>query len=83
MRQVTSEFPVVTPKTTVFIDVAIPNLKLAFESDGSYFHKDKKNDRKRDELLRKQGWTVYHFKADYPEDITIKLVEKKLWKVLK
>jgi len=42
------------------IDVAVPELKLAFEYDGSYWH-DEEKDKIRDKILSTLGWTVYRF----------------------
>lgn len=40
------------------IDIAVPELKLAFEYDGEYWHQDKEKDKKRDEILHQLGWKV-------------------------
>lgn len=49
-----------TSKTFRFIDVAIPSMKLGFEFDGSYWHKDIEADKQRDHELVEQGWTIAH-----------------------
>jgi len=42
-----------------FLDVAIPKLKINFEYDGVYWHKNTKSiDADRDELLNKKKWKV-------------------------
>lgn len=53
------------------IDVAVPELKLAFEYDGSYWH-DEEKDKIRDEILSKSGWIVYRFLDYLPSSITMK-----------
>jgi hypothetical protein len=40
------------------IDIAVPDLKLAFEYDGEYWHQDKEKDKKRDKVLNSLGWIV-------------------------
>lgn len=49
-----------TSVTLRFIDVAVPQLKLGFEFDGTYWHKDKTKDALRDKELTDQGWTIAH-----------------------
>jgi len=50
------------------LDIAVPDLKLCFEYDGSYWH-DKERDKKRDEVLEKMGWKVIRFVDNLPESI--------------
>jgi very-short-patch-repair endonuclease len=45
-----------------FPDFLIPKSKLLIEVDGSYWHRNKARDRKRDRDLRKLGYRVVHFK---------------------
>jgi len=47
-----------------FIDVAIPQLKLGFEFDGTYWHKDKTKDSLRDKELTDLGWTIAHINEE-------------------
>ena len=43
------------------VDFAIRSLRIVFEADGVYWHRDKNADRKRDRLLQSQGWSVQRF----------------------
>lgn len=52
------EFPIKTKEGMKFADIAVPSLKIDFEYDGGYWHKDKKRDSDRDLSLFKQGWKV-------------------------
>jgi len=45
------------------LDIAVPELKLCFEYDGSYWHNPEK-DKRRDEVLKKMGWKVIRY-IDY------------------
>jgi hypothetical protein len=64
-----------------FADFAIPDLKIAIECDGIYWH-NKDRDDKRDSDLISQGWSVIHLLED---DIRNNLVncEKEITRVLK
>lgn len=45
------------------IDVLIPELKIGFEYDGIYWHKNKEEyDKNKDELAKQKGITIYHIK---------------------
>ena len=49
----------------IFLDIAIPHLKIDIECDGEYWHnlpKVKEQDRFKELLLEKYGWTVLRFK---------------------
>lgn len=53
------EYPVVINKTkTIWLDIAVPELKLNYELDGAYWHQDKDKDDKRDQLLINLGWKI-------------------------
>ena len=54
------------------LDVAIPNLKIWFESDGSYWHQDKEKDSERQKKVEELGWTVIRYEADYIKDVPSK-----------
>jgi hypothetical protein len=43
------------------LDVAIPNLKIWFESDGSYWHQDKEKDLKRQQKIENLGWKCIRY----------------------
>jgi len=47
------------------LDIAIPDLKIAIEYDGSYWH-DKEKDKVRDRLLKTRGWTTLRFEDYIP-----------------
>lgn len=51
------------------LDIAVPELKLCFEYDGSYWHQDAEKDRIRDEVLERYGWTVKRFVDRLPQYI--------------
>jgi len=42
------------------LDIAVPELKLCFEYDGSYWH-DEEKDKRRDEVLEGMGWIVNRY----------------------
>lgn len=46
-----------------FADIALPEQKIIIEIDGSYWHRDKQRDQKRDDDIRAQGWDV--LRVDY------------------
>jgi very-short-patch-repair endonuclease len=48
------------------LDIAVPEKKLCFEYDGSYWHQDKEKDKKRDQVLYELGWKVIRFRDDLP-----------------
>lgn len=48
----------------LFLDFAIPELKIDIECDGEYWHTAPKfveKDKKRDEFLKSEGWTILRF----------------------
>ena len=55
------------------LDVAIPDLMICFESDGTWYHQDHEKDIKRQTEIEKLGWVVVRY---YPVD-TIKQVPSK------
>jgi len=46
----------------VNLDIAIPQLKIAFEYDGSYWHQDSKKDNERQTKIEKLGWEFIRYK---------------------
>lgn len=48
------------------IDIAVPQLSLAIEYDGSYWHQDEESDRKRQQILEEEGWTVLRYRDYIP-----------------
>jgi len=56
------EYPLITKNGVKFLDVAVPSLKLCFEYDGEYWHKDKKEqDKIREQGIVNEGWMVVRF----------------------
>lgn len=53
-------------KRSYSFDVAIPELMICFESDGSYWHQDKENDLIRQKEIEELGWKLIRY---YPVDI--------------
>ena len=47
--------------TKLELDFAIVDKKIAIECDGSYWHRDKNRDRRRDYFLKSRGWTTIRF----------------------
>jgi G:T-mismatch repair DNA endonuclease (very short patch repair protein) len=43
------------------VDFAIPELKIAIECDGEYWHQDKKRDKERQSKIEKEGWFVLRY----------------------
>jgi hypothetical protein len=60
-EKVLMEFPIKVHSNLKFLDIAIPSLKINIEYDGSYWHRDKKRDKKRDRGLKQLGWFVIRF----------------------
>jgi len=58
------------------IDIVIPNLKIAIEYDGSYWHQDKNYDIKRQKQIEELGWIFLRYVdripsiADLQKDIS-------------
>jgi hypothetical protein len=50
------------------LDIAVPELKLCFEYDGSYWH-DVEKDKKRDEVLEEMGWKIIRYVDKLPKVI--------------
>lgn len=46
-----------------FVDFAFPEIGLAIECDGEYWHRDKVKERRRDQYIRRRGWSLIHFKG--------------------
>jgi len=47
-----------------FVDFAIPELKIAIEVDGSYWHQDKTREELRQKVIEGCGWQVLRFSED-------------------
>ena len=50
------------------IDIAIPQLNLAIEYDGSYWHQDKEYDKKRQNELEQEGWNFLRYIDKVPKE---------------
>ena len=53
------EFPIM--EHNFIIDIAIPQLKIAIEYDGSYWHQDKEKDNNRQTILENIGWKFIRY----------------------
>jgi very-short-patch-repair endonuclease len=60
------EFPIKTLDKNFYADVAFPELKIALEFDGSYWHQDEEKDRLRDEALATVGWKTLRYRDVVP-----------------
>lgn len=55
------------------IDIVIPELKIAIEYDGEYWHKNKEvYDNKRQHLIEEKGWTFIRYREYVPSIIELK-----------
>lgn len=64
-----SNYPVKTFRTTRYIDIALPQIKVGVEYDGEYWHQNKEKDRFRDEELKEVGWKIIHMNEDIYNNI--------------
>lgn len=63
------------------VDIAIPQIKLAIEYDGSYWHPDKEKDDLRQNKIMCEGWRFLRYKDRVPtKDEIIKDMNKYLFK---
>lgn len=53
---------------SVRLDIALVKYKIDFEFDGSYWHRNKEQDRYRDYWLRLFGWKVYRYEDRIPTE---------------
>jgi hypothetical protein len=61
------------------LDVAIPELKIYFESDGIWWHQNKDYDIKREKEIEELGWKIIRYKADYINQVPcIDKIEKDI-----
>lgn len=51
------------------LDVAIPDLKIWFESDGTYWHQDKEKDLERQRKIEKLGWKCIRYKSNNVKEV--------------
>lgn len=70
------------PVSSMNLDIAIfiKDMRIDLEYDGTYWHKDKQKDRKRDEFLKKEGWKILRIigKRDIPSLEELKISIDKL-----
>ena len=50
------------PESRMLLDVYIPSLKIGIEYDGAWCHQDIEKDKKKDELCKKLGITLYRIR---------------------
>jgi len=68
-QQAELEYEVITDNNkTIWLDIAIPDLKINIEYDGIYWHTKNKttislSDENRDEFLRNKGWRVFRIRS--------------------
>jgi len=55
------------PSLNRIIDIAIPDLMIAIEYDGSYWHQDEKADKRRQKQLERIGWKFIRYKDYVPK----------------
>ena len=70
----TEQYPT---RSGYLLDFALIDKKIAIETDGHAWHssqQQRKRDRFRDHILRREGWTVIRFR----ETFTLSEVEEKL-----
>jgi len=60
------------------IDIAIPNLKIAVEYDGSYWHQDQEKDDIRQKKIENEGWTFLRYRDYVPSKEELVLDIKNL-----
>ena len=61
-----SQYPIFTRARPCIVDIAFPDVKLAVECDGEYWHSMadvQQRDKYRDKAIRKKGWDVIRFKG--------------------
>ena len=51
-----------------YIDIAIPEIKVAIEYDGSYWHQDKEQDKVRQRKLEGEGWKFVRYVDKIPSE---------------
>ena len=66
-------------KKNYSIDIAIPKLDIAIEYDGSYWHEDKKHDKKRQQDLETDGWKFLRYIDQVP---TKEQVQKDILEII-
>lgn len=59
----------IAPRRSIWLDIAIPDLKIDIEYDGMYWHRFNEStirtpDIKRDEFLQQNGWRVFRIQSE-------------------
>jgi hypothetical protein len=63
----------------ILLDIAIPELKIDFEYDGSYWHQNEESDNQRDDNLKRLKWEVYRFRDQIPsKEEILKIIKRKM-----
>jgi len=52
------------PIKKYFVDFALPDVKIAIEVDGHYWHRDSERDNARQREIEREGWLVIRFGED-------------------
>lgn len=61
------------------LDIAIPELKIWFESDGSWWHQDKEKDLERQRKIENLGWKCIRYSANSIKEVpTVEKVKEDL-----
>lgn len=55
------------------LDIAIPELRICIESDGSWWHQDKEKDLKRQKNIEKEGWKIIRYLIDNIKQVPSKI----------
>ena len=61
------------------VDIAIPELKIVIEYDGSYWHQDKEKDLKRQKEIEAENWKFIRYLDEVP---TKERLKKDILKLL-
>lgn len=66
-------------KLNYCFDIAIPDIKVCIESDGSYWHQNKEKDFERQKRIIELGWKVIRYKSDSIKDVpSIEIIQKDI-----
>ena len=71
-REFKFQYPI--PTTGKFVDFYLPKEKIIIEADGEYWHKDKKETKKRDiKILNalNRGWKILHYSDKFIKEKTL------------
>jgi hypothetical protein len=68
------EYPLILEGKLLILDVAYPEEKVAVEFNGKHWHTDEK-DKKRKEILQRNGWSYYYWNEDNIHELRLAIVE--------